>query len=52
MDIDPATGKPAGIVVIDQQGNTPCPIVQVLGSRQLSWQGVPIQIWCAAAWDE
>jgi hypothetical protein len=52
MDIDPATGKPAGIVVIDQTGNSPCPIVGAPGNRRLTWLNKPIQIWCAAAWDE
>jgi len=51
MPIDPATGKPGGIVVIDQFGETSCPIVGTAADRRIEWSE-PIEIWCAASWDE
>jgi hypothetical protein len=44
-------GALTGIKVIDQFGETDCPIVLVGGSRRLSWNGTE-QIWIAANWEE
>jgi hypothetical protein len=52
MANDPATGKPAGIVVIDQFGQSNCRIVGSAGNRKIKWGGDPIEIWCSAPWDE
>lgn len=52
MPDDPATNLPSGIVVIDQMGDTNCPVQGAAGNRQIRWHGWTPEIWVAATIDE
>jgi hypothetical protein len=45
-------GTVTGIIVIDQFGETECPIVGNAGNRRLQWGGASREIWIAANWGE
>ncbi|MBA3360002.1 MAG: hypothetical protein H0T94_00785 [Acidimicrobiia bacterium] len=52
MPNDPATSLPSGIVVIDQMGDTSCPVQGTPGNRQIRWHGWTPEIWATATIDE
>jgi hypothetical protein len=52
MPNDPATSLPSGIVVIDQMGDTNCPVQGTAGNRRIRWHSRTPEIWAAATIDE